>query len=136
MLVNAKGDPASWMVEDFKQRQAGAILVSPSVGEGYDFPGDQCRWQFVCKIPFPDGRNRIIRARSEDDKEYGAFMAINKLVQIFGRIMRSKQDWGENFIGDDHLEWFLPRYGHLAPKSFHMFYKRVSVLPQPPRLGM
>lgn len=136
MLVNAKGDPASWMVEDFKQRQAGAILVSPSVGEGYDFPGDQCRWQFVCKIPFPDGRNRIIRARSEDDREYGAFIAINKLVQIFGRIMRSKQDWGENFIGDDHLEWFLPRYGHLAPKSFHMFYKRVSVLPQPPRLGM
>lgn len=132
MLVNAKGDPASWMVEDFKNAAPGTILVSPSVGEGYDFPGKQCEWQFVCKIPFPDGRNKIVKARQADDPEYGAYQAINKLVQIFGRGMRHREDQCENFIGDDHLEWFLPRYGHLAPKSFHGFYKRVDVLPQPP----
>lgn len=132
MLVNAKGDPASWMVEDFKAAGPGTILVSPSVGEGYDFPGKACEFQFVCKIPFPDGRAKIIKARQADDKEYGPFEAINKLVQIFGRGNRYKGDQCENFIGDDHMEWFMPRYGHLAPKSFHMFYKKVSVLPQPP----
>jgi Rad3-related DNA helicase len=104
----------------------------PSVGAGFDFPGRDCEWQFVCKIPFPDSRSKIVRARQEDDKEYGPYQAINKLVQIFGRGARFKGDRCENFIGDMHLDWFLPRYGHLAPKSFHGFFKRIDILPQPP----
>lgn len=132
MMVNEKGEAATDMVEMFKQSPEGTILVSPSMGAGYDFPGKQCEFQFVCKIPFPDGRSKILKARQEDDKEYGPYQAMNKLVQIFGRGMRSKADQCENFIVDSHLDWFLPRYGHLAPKSFHGFFKQVSVVPPPP----
>ncbi len=132
MLINPKGEPATSMVEQFKASPPGTILVSPSVGTGYDFPGNTCEWQFVCKIPFPDGRSKIIKARQEDDNEYGAYHAMQTLVQAFGRGMRSKEDRCENFIGDDHLSWFLPRYGHLAPRTFHSFFSKVSVLPQPP----
>lgn len=133
MLINPKGEAATEMVDQYKAAPAGTILVSPSVGAGFDFPGRECEWQFVCKIPFPDGRSKIQKARQEDDKEYGPYQAMNKLVQIFGRGMRSKSDQCENFIGDDHLEWFLPKYAHLAPKSFHNFFRRVTVLPQPLR---
>lgn len=132
MLVNPQGEAATGMVDQFKADGPGTILVSPSVGAGFDFPGRDCEWQFVCKIPFPDSRTKIQKARQEDDKEYGPYQAMNKLVQIFGRGMRSRNDQCENFIGDDHLEWFLPRYGHLAPKWFHGFYKRVTVIPPPP----
>lgn len=132
MLVNEKGEASTVIVEEFKGSAPGTILVSPSVGAGFDFPGTQCEWQFMCKIPFPDSRDKIVQARQEADKEYGPYMAMNKLVQVFGRGMRSKDDRCENFIGDDHLEWFLPRYGHLAPKSFHGFFKKVTVVPQPP----
>lgn len=132
MMVNPRGEAATRMVEEFKRSKAGTILVTPSVGAGFDFPMQTCEWQFVCKIPFPDGRSKIQQARQADDKEYGPYQAITKLVQIFGRGMRRKEDQCENFIGDDHMEWFLPRYSHLAPKSFKMFYRRVMVLPQPP----
>lgn len=132
MLVNERGEAATDIVEMYKESKPGTILVSPSVGQGYDFPGSDCEWQFVCKIPFPDSRNKIIRARSEDDKEYAPYLAITKLVQIFGRGARFRGDRCENFIVDSHLDWFLPRYGYLAPKSFHNFYKRVSSVPQPP----
>lgn len=132
MLINQQGEAATELIEQYKAAQAGTILVSPAVGAGYDFPGRECEWQFVCKIPFPDGRNKIVKARTADDKEYGAYQAMNKLVQIFGRGMRSQEDLCENFIGDNHCEWFIPRYKHLAPKSFHMFYKTVSVIPPPP----
>lgn len=132
MMVNQKGEAPTWMVDEFKRARPGAILVSPSVGAGFDFPKQACEWQFVCKIPFPDGRSKILQARQADDKEYGAYQAINKLVQIFGRGMRSREDSCENFIADDHLQWFLPRYGHLAPKWFHNFFQEVTVLPQPP----
>lgn len=132
MLINPRGEASTETVAQYKGADPGTILVSPSVGAGFDFPMQECEWQFVCKIPFPDSRSKIIKARQEDDKEYGPYQAINKLVQIFGRGMRSKADQCENFIGDMHLDWFLPRYGHLAPKSFHGFYRRVEVLPQPP----
>lgn len=132
MLINLKGEPATSMVEAFKSAGPGTILVSPSVGTGYDFPGRDAEWQFICKIPFPDGRSKIVKARQEDDKEWGPYNAMQTLVQAFGRGMRSKQDSCENFVCDDHLAWFLPRYGHLAPKTFHSFFRRVEILPQPP----
>ena len=41
---------------------SGTVLVSPSVSTGYDFPGRECEWQFICKVPFPDGRAKIQQA--------------------------------------------------------------------------
>jgi len=132
MIINQKGEAPSEIIEEFRAAGPGAILVSPSVGTGYDFPRSDAEWQFICKIPFPDSRSKIVQARQHDDKEYGPYSAMQNLVQMFGRIMRSKEDRGESFIGDAHMEWFLPRYGHLAPKSFHGFYKTVTTVPPPP----
>ena len=130
MLVNPQGEPVTSTVELFKSMGPGAILVSPSIGEGQDFVGDICRWQFLCKIPF-EPPSKILKAREADDKEYRGYRAMQKMEQIFGRLMRSKEDWGENFIPDEHLDWFLPRYSHLASKAFHKFFRRAAVLPQP-----
>lgn len=132
MLINQKGEASTEMVETFKQSAPGTILVSPSIGAGYDFPMRDGEFQFICKIPFPDGRTKIVKARSADDKEYGPYQAMQSLVQMFGRLMRSREDRSESFIADDHIEWFLPRFGHLAPRSFHLNFRRVDVLPQPP----
>lgn len=131
MFLNPKGEAPTEMIEQFRQAGPGSLLVSPSVGTGYDFPGQQCEFNILCKIPF-EPPSVILRAREAEDPEYRAYKAMQKMVQIFGRGMRSKEDRCENFIGDDHMEWFLPRYGHLAPKSFHGFYRTVTVLPQPP----
>lgn len=133
MLSNARGTPATSTVEVFKSMAPGSILVSPSLSTGYDFPGRDCEWQIMCKIPFPDGRSKINKARELDDPEYGPYQAMQTLVQAFGRGMRSKEDQCESFIFDDHVSWFVPRYRHLAPSSFHRQFKRVETLPQPPK---
>lgn len=131
MYLNPKGEAPTEMIDAYRAGPPGSILVSPSVGTGYDFPGSQCEFNILCKIPF-EPPSVILRAREADDPEYRGYKAMQKMVQIFGRGMRSKTDRCENFIGDDHLSWFLPRYGHLAPRSFHNFFKTVNVLPQPP----
>lgn len=131
MLINPQGEAATEIVQRFKASPPGTILVSPSVGAGFDFPGKECEWQFVCKIPFPNGQTKIHKARQDDDKEYGAYLAMNKMVQAFGRGPRSREDQCEGFIGDEHLDWFMPRFGHLAPKYFHRFFKRVTSVPPP-----
>jgi Rad3-related DNA helicase len=132
MITNQRGESITHVLETFRSAAPGTVLVSPSVGTGYDFPGSQCEWQFICKVPFPDGRAKIQQARQNDDKEYGPYGAMQTLVQFFGRGMRSKQDRCEGFISDDHLQWFLPRYRHLAPKSFHSHFRMVSTVPPPP----
>lgn len=131
MLINERGAPSTAIVELFKQSPPGTILVSPSVGQGFDFPGRECEWQFLCKIPFPPP-SKILKARTEADKEYPHYLAMQAMVQTFGRGMRYAQDRCENVIADDHIEWFLPRYGHLAPRSFRAFFRKVERLPQPP----
>ncbi len=134
MIINEKGEAPTEKIEEFMEADpaSGKLLVSPSVGVGYDFKDDLCRWQFICKIPF-EPPSKIVKAREAEDKEYRAYKAMQYMVQAFGRDMRSKTDWSERFICDEHLDWFLPRFGHLAPRHFHNFFKRVDVLPQPPK---
>ena len=75
-------------------------------------------------------------ARTNVDPEYPFYLAMQKFVQMVGRIMRSTTDQGESFIGDTNFAWFYPRYRHLAPSSFNAFVRQISVLPPPPtRLG-
>ena len=130
MLINPQGEPPTEMVEQFMESGPGTELVSPSVGTGYDFKDDYCRWQFLCKIPY-EPPSKIVKAREADDKDYRPYRAMQTLVQNVGRDVRSKTDWSERFIGDDNAEWFFPRYGHFAPKSFHAVLQTVKTLPQP-----
>lgn len=131
MIFNDKDITAAEAIEKFKGTYPGAILVSPSVEEGYDFPGKELEWIFTCKIPF-EPPSKIVKAREANDPEYRGYQAMQRLVQGFGRGMRSKIDQTECFCCDEHLSWFLPRYSHLAPKSFHGFFREVSVVPPPP----
>ena len=134
MLMNMRGDPPTELVEFFKSRpDTGTILVSPSLHTGYDFPHSQCRWQFVAKVPF-EPPSKIMKARTEIDKEYPYYRAMQYLVQAFGRDMRDKTDWSERIIVDDQIEWFIPKYGHLAPKSFLEVFRKSNVLPRPLQL--
>lgn len=131
MIFNERGQPISDTIDKYRSIYPGAIMVTPSVEAGYDFRMRECEWQFICKIPF-DPPSKILKAREAVDPEYRAYRAIQRLNQIPGRGMRSKEDQCETLIGDMHLDWFLPKYRHLTSKSFQRFFRPVSVLPQPP----
>ncbi len=92
-----------------------ATSTKTYIAEGFAAHNTRAEWQFICKIPFPPP-SAILKARTDEDREYPYYLAWNKLTQIFGRIMRDTQDRGESFICDMHLDWFM-RYSYLAPKS-------------------
>jgi ATP-dependent DNA helicase DinG len=119
-------------VEQFKSAEPGALLVSPSMTTGYDFPDSQCEYQIILKIPFPDSRSPVVKARTAADKDYPAYIAMQELVQAVGRAMRSRDDQAEAFILDDNCAWFMSKYKHFAPKWFLQAYRRVNTLPTPP----
>ncbi len=63
------------------------------------------------------------------EKTRGEYAALQTSCQTYvadGMAMHN------TFICDDHMQWFYPRYQHLAPLSFRQFYKPVQTLPPPP----
>lgn len=117
------------VIEAFKRAKPPAILVSPAVEEGWDFPAEQCRWQIVAKIPFIDGRNALIKARKDDDPGYTNYLAAQTLIQMVGRGSRSADDWCESFIADDHWLWFRNRAKF--PGWFRAAWRQEKDVPPP-----
>lgn len=115
-------DPGSTAraIEEFKRHQSGAVLVSPVVSTGYDFPFEQCMYQIVGKVPWPDTRDPVTKARLAQDKQYGAYVALHEIVQMAGRGMRAPDDYCETWIVDDFFSVlaFAPKTRGLLPKAF------------------
>jgi len=121
-------------VHFFKQTTPPAILVSPSMGTGWDFPDAECRWQIIAKIPFPDRRPVVVRMREKEDPHYGPYLAVQSLVQSTGRGRRSAKDWCENFIIDDNFRWIYHLYRSYFPAWWRRLYRRPKEVPAPLRI--
>ena len=118
-------------VEAFKRAKPPAVLISPSMVTGYDFPYQTCEYMIVGKIGFMDTRSAIEKARSEDDREYVAYEAMQQLVQACGRGMRAEDDRCQVMVIDDNAKWFVPKNGHFAPKWFSEAWVWGSTVPKP-----
>jgi Rad3-related DNA helicase len=118
-------------VAEFKRRKEPAILLSPSLMTGYDFPYDECRWQIIGKVPLLDTRTPLLQVRKDTDPDYAFYVTMQKLVQAVGRGMRAPDDWCETFIVDDSFEWFVRRARKFAPKWFLEAVEWTSSLPSP-----
>lgn len=131
-MITHDSRTARTAVEQFKAAEPGTLLISPSMTTGYDFPYSAAEYQIILKIPFPDSRSPVVKARTAVDKDYPAYIAMQELVQAVGRGMRAADDQCETFILDDNCRWFISKYRGLAPKWFLEAFKRIETLPVPP----
>jgi Rad3-related DNA helicase len=100
---------------------------------GWDFPYDECRWQIIIKLPYPDIRGNIVKTRSKEDKDFTAYLVMQQLIQASGRGVRGKEDWCETFIIDNNIQWFLERNSHLSVSWFKGAYRVNRVINKPPK---
>jgi Rad3-related DNA helicase len=124
-------------VTEFKRARGPLVLVSPSIEQGFDFPYDECEYVIVGKVPFPDTRSAIMRARIAATPGYRDHATMQRLVQMCGRGMRHDDDSCEVFIVDDHARWFVGKLGHqLAPQWWMDAVQFVRFHPEPlPKLA-
>lgn len=132
ILTHEDGRTTQETIEKFRTAPPGTVLVSPSVSTGYDFPGSQCEYQIVAKVPFPDTRSPITAARCKADKDYANYLAMTRVVQATGRAVRYVGDRCETFVIDDHWQWFSKRAAKHAPRWFRRAMVRKSSIPIPP----
>lgn len=127
---------AGGAVEAFRRDLAPAILVSPSVGTGTDFPGDDCRYIIIAKVPFPSRTDPVVQARGDSDPDFVAYSVALEIVQMAGRGVRHEGDWCETFIVDSNFGWFYSRNGRHFPFWFKQAIRFTGdSLPEPRLVG-
>jgi Rad3-related DNA helicase len=87
-------------VERFRRMSPPAVLVSPSVSTGWDFPDDDVRTIIVAKTPYPSRESAVMQARIASDHTYQDVYAATEFSQTVGRHVRSETDWGETIVTD------------------------------------
>lgn len=130
MLANDSSNTRT-TVEKFRASNPPAVLVSPSITTGWDLPEEDCEYAIIAKVPFPDTRSVITEARTQQDPDYGPYVAMQTIVQASGRGMRSARDRCEVFVVDDHFKWFYSKYKHFAPAWFRQAVRFGRTVPNP-----
>jgi Rad3-related DNA helicase len=133
MLTHDNG-PGSAMeaARRFKEATAPAVLVTPSMTTGYDFPYSQCEYQIIMKAPFADLTDPVIHARKEKDQSYYEYAMAQTLIQSCGRGMRAPDDRCETFIVDDGVDKVVKRKPGNFPAWFRELYRKQELVPLPP----
>lgn len=94
---------------DFHMRANDTIIVAPAMHEGLDLKDDRARFAIICKVPYPSMGDPQIKARMERQETYYDWLTALKLVQSYGRTIRSEEDWSVTYIVDGGFERFYDR---------------------------
>lgn len=93
-------------LQEFKKTRNN-VMVSPSMEEGVDLPGDECRFQVMFKMPRLPWGDKRIQAKLEFEPDWYDYRTAIRLVQMFGRGIRSEDDYCKTYIVDDTFNSFL-----------------------------
>ena len=114
--TNAKGDRDTVIVRHYEATDP-TVLFSPSMTEGLDLKDELSRFSVIVKMPFAY-LDPYVKARSQRDREWYAYMTALAIVQAAGRSNRHKDDKAKHFILDAAFVAFLARNRHLFPTWF------------------
>ena len=103
-----------------------AVIVAPAMSEGFDFKDDLARFQIIAKIPWPSLGDKVIKERAARDDVYFGWLTCLKLIQSYGRIVRSKNDWGYSYIIDSGFKSFYGRHSKMLPGWFQEAVSRYA----------
>lgn len=96
-----------------------SILVAPAMHEGIDLHGDLSRFQIICKVPYANFfDNEQLARRVEKDRKYYIWLTALKIVQAYGRSIRSPDDHAVTYILDEAFEKFEKEAKNMLPDWF------------------
>lgn len=103
------------VINGFQRSQLPGLLISPSITEGLDLKDDLSRFAIFVKIPFGFLGDQWIKRRMEMSQEWYQRRALIDVIQGAGRVVRSKEDWGNTFILDASWGYLYTRTSKHIP---------------------
>ncbi len=95
-----------------------SVLISPSLYQGVDLKDELSRFQVLVKVPYPDLSERRTRVKLGRDPGWYDWQTALRLVQTYGRSVRSETDHAVTYVLDSNFTWFLNRHRELFPEYF------------------
>jgi ATP-dependent DNA helicase DinG len=93
-------------------------LISPSLHMGLDLKDDLSRFQIITKVPYPNKSDRWTDAKRKVDEEWYYLQTALKLIQGYGRSIRSKEDWAKTYVLDSAFGYFVRKNKNILPDWF------------------
>ena len=94
------------------------VLISPSLHTGLDLKDDLSRFQIITKVPYPNKSDRWTDAKRHVDEEWYYWQTALRLIQAYGRSVRSKDDWARTYILDSAFSYFVRKNKDILPGWF------------------
>ncbi|WP_299236632.1 helicase C-terminal domain-containing protein [Natronomonas sp.] len=120
-------------LSDWKRSDDPAVFVSVKMEEALDLAGDLCRWQVLCKAPFPNTNDPAVEKRLENG-QWGWYYrtTLRTVIQACGRIVRAPEDHGATYLADRSLLDLFERARSDMPPWFREAVDRLSAPELPP----
>jgi ATP-dependent DNA helicase DinG len=106
------------MLEKHYKSSKPTVLISPSLYLGVDLKDNLSRFQIIVKVPYGDLTDRKISVMKQRDPNWYTWNTILKLVQAYGRSIRSKEDFANTYILDSSITFLLKQAKEMSPKWF------------------
>ncbi len=117
-LVTTEGSFDRSVLMQIHGENDASVLISPSLYQGVDLKDESSRFQVIVKVPYPDLSNRRIRVKLERDREWYDWQTALRLVQTYGRSVRSEEDHAVTYVLDSNFSNFVNMHRNLFPKFF------------------
>jgi Rad3-related DNA helicase len=91
-------------LEAWKRSDDPTVFLSVKMEEALDLEGELCRWQLLCKAPYPNTRDSRVAHRLEEGQWAWYYRtALRTVIQACGRVVRSPDDYGATYLADSSL---------------------------------
>ena len=95
-----------------------SVLLSSSLWEGVDLKDDLSRFQIIAKTPYlPMTEKRTVEKMKRYPSWYDS-QTLMKLLQGFGRSIRSENDWARTYVLDSAVNFLIFKTKNIVPKAY------------------
>ncbi|HJU13494.1 MAG TPA: helicase C-terminal domain-containing protein [Candidatus Nitrosotalea sp.] len=95
------------------------VLLSSSLWEGVDLKDDLSRFQIIAKAPYPNLSEKRTKVKMQRFPLWYKSQTLVKLLQGFGRSIRSEEDWAVTYVLDEAANDLLYQCKQMIPRSYY-----------------
>ena len=95
------------------------VLLSSSLWEGVDLKDDLSRFQIIAKVPYPNYTEKRVRAKMAKFPLWYTSQTLTKILQGFGRSIRSDSDWARTYVLDTAVNNVFFKGQRMIPKAYY-----------------
>jgi len=97
---------------------SGSVLLSSSLWEGVDLKDDDSRFQIIAKAPYKSLGDTRVRAKMNKFPSWYSSETMMKILQGFGRSIRSEDDWARTYVIDSTINNLVKQTRNIVPKAY------------------